>query len=153
MAVGLVAAIRTKAPPLYAETAAVYLATHLATIAQHTEHAAHGSTFAGLSDRRLSRVIEYIRSNLAEPISLRALSAEASLSRFHFVRAFKQRTGSSPIEYVVKLRMEHAYSLLLRGSTPIAAIARQCGYATPAAFSNAVRRYFGASPAALRRRR
>ena len=49
-----------------------------------------------LDARRLKRVTEFIDSHLCEDLSIETLAREACLSSFHFARAFKSATGTTP---------------------------------------------------------
>src|ERR1700730_14803601 len=55
--------------------------------------AARLSSTGKLAPRRLSRVLEYIHANLGDALDIRGMSSTASLSPFHFARAFKASTG------------------------------------------------------------
>lgn len=51
----------------------------------------------GISRRRLQRVLQYIEENLHAALSLTTLASVAEMSMFHFSRAFRQSTRTSPI--------------------------------------------------------
>ena len=59
-----------------------------------------------ICDRRLRSALAYIRDNIAEDISLDALASEAAMSRYNFARAFEKAVGRSPLQYVIRERME-----------------------------------------------
>jgi len=101
---------------------------------------------------RMRRVDEYVQSNLSARISLPALADVAQMSVFHFSRLFKARTGVTPHQYVLKLRIARAKSLLNDSSRTMADIAAQCGFAHQQHFADAFRRNAGVTPTAYRER-
>ena len=136
---------------LYGESVAVAVAMHLASkYAATTPAAANTGTL--LPMHRMRRVAEYVQANLGATISLQALGDVAQLSVFHFSRLFKARAGVTPHQYVLKLRIARAKSLLNDPSQTIADIAAQCGFAHQQHFADAFRRSEGMTPTAYRER-
>lgn len=139
------------ASSLYADTVAHWLAAHLLTA--HTPWLASSTRerFAGvLGDRRLARVVEYMSSHYAEPLSLDALAREAGISKFHFVRLFRRETGLTPHEFLAGIRMDAGRSMLLHSDRSIAEIAAACGYPRQSHFTTAFSARFGLTPSAVR---
>jgi AraC family transcriptional regulator len=96
---------------LYAETAAQMLALHI--LSKHC--AINHQTIeyrTGLSKIVLRRVLDYIQENLIQEISLDKLALLSGLSGYHFLRLFKQSTGETPLQYIIRCRMEKAKQLL-----------------------------------------
>jgi AraC-like DNA-binding protein len=100
----------------------------------------------------LGRINEYVLHHLAAEIRLQDLATLAGLSVDHLVRAFRRATGTTPYRYVLELRLNRARDLLRDGSAPIAEVARNCGFTSPARFSVAFRDRFGLPPTQYRRR-
>ncbi len=148
----MVEASNRGAGELYAEQASRWLATHLVH--------AHGRAYAPsedprnigtISDVRLSRVIEYMRENLARQMTITELANVAAVSPFHFCRLFTSVIGKSPHRYLVDRRMQKGEALLRTTTIPLAEIASLCGYARTNAFSSAFQRQFGVTPTSHRR--
>ena len=78
-------------------------------------------------------------------VDLETLAKRAGLSRFHALRAFKQRYGLPPHAYQLCLRMNHARRLLLAG-TPAADVALRCGFADQSHFTRHFKRFFAVTP-------
>jgi AraC family transcriptional regulator len=106
----------------------------------------------GLGPRRLSRVLNYVESNLTQDITVDQLAAVAALSRFHFSRMFKVATGYPPSRFIGRRRLELAKSLLAEGGS-IADIAQLCRFSTDSNFARAFRRATGLTPAQYQYRR
>ena len=83
-------------------------------------------------------------------IRLQELAGLAGLSNFHFVRSFRQSTGSTPHQYLTQVRINRAKSLLLRPQWTIQQIAGAVGFAEPSRFSKVFRINAGVNPAKWR---
>ena len=140
-------AVLSGAPDLYAETAAGFLAAHL--LWTHAGFAAPEP--ARRDDGRMRRADAYLREHLGEAHSLDRLAHEAGLSRFHFLRMFKQAYGETPFRRLTRLRIEQARRLLGGTDEQVSRIAFRCGYDDPAHFASAFRRAVGVPPMAYRR--
>jgi len=105
-----------------------------------------------LDPRRLSRVLDYVESNLTQEITVDQLASVAALSRFHFSRMFKATTGCPPSRFIGRRRLELAKSLLVEGIS-IAQVARMCRFSSDSNFVRAFRRATGLTPAQYRDRR
>jgi AraC family transcriptional regulator, arabinose operon regulatory protein len=88
-------------------------------------------------DRRqkVAQSIDYMKQHLGQPLRLSALAAMASLSPSHFSAVFKELTGYSPIDYLIRLRMHHACQLLDTTDLPVKEIAARLGYEDQLYFS------------------
>mgnify|MGYP003584434664 FL=1 len=61
-----------------------------------------------LDERAFARATAFVASHLGERLSLSEIAAAACISRFHFARLFRARTGYSPKAWVRGLRLERA---------------------------------------------
>jgi AraC family transcriptional regulator len=111
--------------------------------------AARLSRAGKLDPRRLSRVLEYVHAHLGDALDIRGMASVASLSRFHFARAFKSSTGQTPYQYVSAKRLAQA-KVLLAQNQPIAQIALTLNFSSQANFTRAFRREFGITPGLYR---
>jgi AraC family transcriptional regulator len=100
----------------------------------------------GLSTRKLQQAIDYIQAHLAEDISLEAIATELGMSRYYFCRLFKQSTGISPHQYVIKCRIDRAKELLLQGHNSIIDVAFQVGFSSQSHFTKHFKRLVGVTP-------
>jgi AraC-like DNA-binding protein len=92
----------------------------------------------------------HLEAHFAEPTGLDVLAHGAGLSPNHFCGEFRRWFGTSPIDFLISLRLERARLLLRDRNESIGAVAKAVGYADPHYFSKLVRRRFGCSPSALR---
>ena len=94
--------------------------------------------------QRINAVIDHVRENLTEDLSLDALARVAGFSPFHFHRLFKSITEETINEMVVRLRLERAVSLLR--ATPVLSVtdaAFACGFRSVSVFSRLFKRQYG----------
>lgn len=100
---------------------------------------------------RVDDVIDFILKNLHGDVSLENLSHVANYSPFHLQKIFKQVTGETPKQYVIKLKLESAFHLLVvHPHKSILEISMDCGFSSPAVFSRSMKNYFGISPEKVR---
>jgi len=101
---------------------------------------------------RVNAVIDYIERNLAEELTLETLAGVAHFSPFHFHRVFSAMVGETLNDFVSRLRVERAASLLVQyPRMTITAVASAAGFSTPSSFARVFRERFGQSASAWRR--
>lgn len=76
----------------------------------------------------VNQVIEFVRKNYQEDISLEICAVQLGSSYTHLSRAFKQETGMRFVEYLNEQRVNRAKSLLIRGEMPMKEIVEQAGF-------------------------
>lgn len=103
-----------------------------------------------LSTKQADMIREYCNANLGEMVRLEHLADLVSLSRYHFLRKFKNTFEQSPHAFLTGLRMARAHDLLRHTDQKIMSIALECGYAQHSRFSTAFKRHYGYSPGAVR---
>lgn len=147
----LLRAMVVGAPDLYAEQVGRWLAVHLLSPQCSPVGPLEDLRNPGvISDRRLGRVVEYMSSRLEAPLTAGELAREAGISVHHFARCFRKQTGSTPVAFLTRLRMDTACRLLRTTDLSVAEIATMCGYTRPSAFAAAFMRRFQLSPSAAR---
>jgi AraC family transcriptional regulator, arabinose operon regulatory protein len=101
---------------------------------------------------RIGRTIEYMREHLNEPLRAATLAGVANMSLPHYFAQFKRVIGSSPIDYLIKLRMEHARQLLEQTSWSVKEVAVSLGYDDPLYFSRVFKSVNQTAPSDFRAR-
>ena len=94
----------------------------------------------------VQKCCKYINENFEKSITLSSLAEIANLAPNYFLRFFKKEVGITPKEYILRIRLEHACSLLIETNLKIAAIAEKCGFNDTAYFSLFFKKRFGKSP-------
>jgi AraC family transcriptional regulator len=82
---------------------------------RHLDPPFHG----GLTLSKLQRTTAYIQAHLEHTLSLVELAAVTQTSPTHFAHLFKQATGQTPHQYVIRCRMERAKPLLTGTTFPL----------------------------------
>lgn len=101
--------------------------------------------------RAVERVKEVVAQAPADAWDVAQLAAIAHMSPFHLARAFRQITGTSLHDYVLRERLAHALDAVLERSVDLTTIALDAGFASHSHFTARFRRFFGATPDQVRR--
>src|SRR5882757_3151384 len=104
---------------------------------------ARTSTCGKLQNRMLQRVLDRMKADLATDLDVNTLAAESGYSRSHFLRTFRTAIGCSPHQWLTRLRVERAKTILRENSTSLIDIALDCGFSSHAHFSNRFRQLVG----------
>jgi len=134
--------------PLYGELVGAALAVQLVRHCSATE--LEGVSRGGLSPARLRRVFEYIEANLDVNMRLNMLAEQVGVSAFHFSRLFKQSTGSSPHQYLLRRRLDRAKTLLRQPQISLAEVSASTGFADQSHFTKVFRQFVGVTPSEFR---
>ncbi len=107
-----------------------------------------------LRDSSIRHALKLLHQHPAEPWTVESLGRRVGMSRSSFSSRFGSLVGTSPMKYLIQLRMNLAANAL-RGDArlSVAEAASQVGYDTESSFGRAFKRHFGVSPAAFRRQR
>jgi YesN/AraC family two-component response regulator len=100
----------------------------------------------------VNKAIAYINLSYRDPIDRQLLADLASISLSHFSLIFKKYTGTSPMLYVTKVRMDKAKEYLRESRKTIGEIACAVGYPDPLYFSRVFAKETGLSPREYRDR-
>ncbi len=98
------------------------------------------------SEAGIARVIQWIKTNLDQPLKMTELAKVAGMSVSSLHHKFKAITTQGPLQYQKQLRLLQARQLLLTGSFNVAAAAGEVGYASQSQFTREYRRLFGQPP-------
>jgi AraC-like DNA-binding protein len=99
---------------------------------------------------RINLTISYMKEHLDQPLRAATLASVARMSLPHYFVIFKRCTGSTPIDYFIKLRMERARELLATTSCSVKEIAGVLGYDDPLYFSRVFKSVNQATPTEYR---
>ncbi len=107
---------------------------------------------AARDEKRISEVLRFIEANAQDTLDLDQLAAIATLSKFHFLRTFRQVTGASPYQYLLSVRMRRAALSLATSSQSVSSIVFDSGFGDLSTFNRRFRDTFAMSPKAYRQR-
>lgn len=95
---------------------------------------------------RLDSVLNHLNRNYAEPTSAEALAKMANMSERTFFRQFQKALGETPVQYLNRIRLEHAADLLTRSDRTIAETGLEVGLPDPSYFTRLFKRTYRLSP-------
>jgi len=95
---------------------------------------------------RVSRAIQRIRRDFAQPLRVEALARQAAMSASAFHRHFKAATSLSPVQYQKRIRLLQARTLLVAHGRSVSSAAFEVGYESATQFSREYARAFGLPP-------
>jgi AraC family transcriptional regulator len=134
---------------IYAESLVNMLVAHML---RHYSSAGERFQYhlGGLPKHKLRRVAEFIEENLEHDLTLAEIAGIAELSPFHFARAFKQATGSTPIQFLTRRRIDLAKRLLVESELPIVEVGLRAGFKNQSHFTTLFRKITAMTPKTYR---
>ena len=106
----------------------------------------HPQTYRSLANAR-----DFMRDAYGRPITLPDISAQANLSPYHFLRIHKLAYGETPHEFLTRVRIERAKTLLARGSHNVSEACFEVGFSSVGSFSTLFSHRVGLTPSEYRR--
>jgi len=94
----------------------------------------------------ISRVLDYLHRNYADPIDIESLARHARMSPSTFYQKFRAVTTLSPLQYLKRVRLGKARLLMLQDGCTASAAAFAVGYESAPQFSREYKRQFGVTP-------
>jgi AraC-like DNA-binding protein len=92
------------------------------------------------------KTIEFMHQHFSEKITEATLSKLVHMSDSHFIRLFKNETDITPMEYLMRMRIDKAKKLLQNSARHITEIAFECGFNSLSYFSLCFTKHIGISP-------
>ena len=114
----------------------------------HTDMSAH------LSDDKMDKlklVLNYIEKNFAHTISIEEIAQWCHFSQSHFMKFFKNCTGTSFITYLNDYRLIIAARILKTTTQPVIIVASDCGFDNISYFNRKFKEKYGVSPREFRK--
>lgn len=134
---------------LYTESMAMAISAHL--IQHYSIQNLKVRSYAdGLPQTRLQQATEYINAHAAQNPSITEIAQMVQMSPFYFSRLFKQSTGLTPHQYLLKCRIQQAKQLLKTTNLLLATIATQVGFVDQSHLTRNFKRQVGVTPSQFR---
>ena len=119
-----------------------------------TRSVSSANWLGALQDKRLGRVLEDIHFSPEKNWTVAKLAATAGMSRSSFATLFHTATGRTPMEHLMRWRMQRAAHFLTDGQNrPVSEVVERVGYRSEAAFRRQFADVFGQAPSAYRHKR
>jgi len=94
--------------------------------------------------RRINQVIDYVEQHIDMPVNLDDMAREACFSPFHFHRIFTLFVGETPNNFIRRIRVEKAASILIsQQDRAISDVAISCGFNSSSVFCRVFKEHFG----------
>jgi AraC family transcriptional regulator len=104
----------------------------------------------GLGSVRLRRIKELVDAKLGDDLSLDEMAQSVGLTTAHFARMFRQSTGETPHQFVLRQRVERAKARLRAPDTRVLDVALACGFKTQQHFAQVFHDVCGVTPTEYR---
>ena len=104
------------------------------------------------AEERFGALHGWIKSHLADDLSLPALAHQAGMSERSFSRHYAEAAGQTPARAIERLRVEAAQNLLLESRLPVKRIALRCGFGSEETMRRSFLRLLGVTPQDYRAR-
>ncbi|MGW0912640.1 GlxA family transcriptional regulator [Streptomyces sp. NPDC002784] len=98
----------------------------------------------------LEPLLEWVEDHLSEEITLAAMASRSGMSERTFSRRFREQTGTTPLQWLLRARVRRAQYLLENSDHSVERIAQQAGFGSSTAFRERFRKVVGTTPYAYR---
>lgn len=123
-----------------------YLTELLVLFRRNCEESAPQYMSDSVKKRQLIEMVNhYIEEHLERRISVADLAEHVYLSKYYFMRFFKEMTGTSVHQYIIKKKLVSASNLIMEG-VPVTSVYLHCGFGDYSSFLRAFKKQFGYSP-------
>lgn len=99
---------------------------------------------------KISKVIQYIESNLSDHITLKMLAQQVDLAPSYLSRIFNHEIHKSISQFILELRLKKGHDLILRTKMSISEIAQNVGFKEQSYFAQCFKKHYGITPLKFR---
>ncbi len=96
--------------------------------------------------QEISRAVEFLYANYDNDFSIDEVSAAAGLSKYYFIRLFKQETGKTPYQFFLDIKMKKAIEFVRTRKYSITEVCFMCGFKSHSHFSRLFYQKVGMTP-------
>lgn len=136
-----------QAPPLFVDQVVRAIETHLAA----RYHGGRARLAQGLTKAQLERAKEMLAAALDGHVLIADIAAACGVSRSHFIRGFREMSGTTPYQWLLQHRVARARDLIADPRLSLADVAIACGFSDQSHMTRTFKRLTGAAPGAWRR--
>ena len=97
-------------------------------------------------DERLLKVIDYVKENVGKVIEIETLANMVCLTKSHLERLFREKLGTSPLQFILRKKIQSAQRLLMTTNYRVNVIAHEVGFDDPSYFISIFRQKIGFTP-------
>lgn len=99
---------------------------------------------------RVQKMLDFIYTHYAEPVTFDQIAGAASVSRSEAARCFQEYMGCSPVNALIRYRLQTAHRMLRNTSLTVQEIGMACGFASANYFARQFRKRYGYPPGHVR---
>jgi len=110
----------------------------------------HAIAFSSDDPRAVTSAKRFVQEHVDGPITLAGVVGHVGVSRFYFCKLFKRATGMTLTEYVTRVRLERAKTLLGDPALRISEVVFASGFGSIPRFNSVFKRHLGMAPTAYR---
>jgi len=125
--------------------------TQAEVLAQVSATLAHSKRLGSETQRVVRQGMAFIHEHYGEPISREDMAQHLAVNERYLTRCFRQETGVTPIDYLIRYRVRQARTLLEQGHMNITDVALTTGFSDSSYFGRVFQREVGVSPSAYKR--
>lgn len=103
-------------------------------------------------EKEMQRIVAYLKSNVSKKITIAELTKEFQMNRTDLSKRFLEYTGETVMEYMTRIRIEFAATMLRDTKIPLIDIMERVGFRDYSYFSNTFKKKKGISPQAYRKK-
>ncbi len=101
-------------------------------------------------DETIVLVQQWLHDNQQLPLSMADVAEQFSMSQRTLNRRFREATGMTPVNWLLRLRIESARDLLANSNLEVSDIAQRCGFQDPGYFNRVFRKQMDTTPGQYR---
>ena len=120
--------------------------SYLTSICSYINNCSMNHSLTNTSGINVEQIIHYMLDHINTNLELEQLADYAGISKYHFTKLFKEKTGYTPIDYYIRLKIQKACELLELSNTTINSISVMIGFSSPYYFSLTFKRIIGVAP-------
>lgn len=110
----------------------------------------HAIASSDAEPKAVASAKQFVQAHVEEPITLEQVVAHVHVSRFYFCKLFKRATGMTLTEYVTRVRIEKAKSLLVDPALRISEVVFAAGFGSIPRFNSVFKSHVGIPPTEYR---
>ena len=99
---------------------------------------------------RMQHMLAYIEVHYTEELTVESIAKAGHVSKRECLRCFQKAMGTSPIQYVIGLRIAKAKKLLHQSTLTLLEVSEQCGFQTQSYFTKVFKEQVGETPSKYR---
>lgn len=119
-------------------------------VRRYSESKIRNTAQVGIVSPQVLRALQFIRSNLGQPLKLQAICDQSASSPAQLNRLFRKELGTSVWNHMVRQRTDQAARMLVATELPVERIAHDCGFGSAGNLTRQFVRHKGATPTAFR---